>query len=258
MHRTTCTALVAFVLAIAPVVAQPAIAQATAAPAVVQQQKMSLTWEGLGTDGTIPPSQAFCAYDDSGKLGNGGNQNPAIRWQHAPEGTKSFAVVMLDPDVPQDTTKAGREDYTIPENAKRQNFYHWVMFNIPATATEIAAGADSNAVKMGGKSFGKTPLGMRARNDYARFFRKNPGPWGGYDGPCPPFNDARLHHYTITVYALGVPELKIPGAATGHTLQIAMRNHILASASVTGTYTLNKTLLHGIAMPDASSKTGSQ
>ena len=65
------------------------------------------------------------------------------------------------------------------------------------------------------------------------------GVYGGYDGPCPPWNDERLHHYTFTVYALDVTSLGLSGEIRGPQVVEAMQGHILDQASVTGTYTLN-------------------
>ena len=68
------------------------------------------------------------------------------------------------------------------------------------------------------------------------------GDYYGYDGPCPPWNDLRLHHYVFTVYALDVDKLPISGRFTGTEALAALKPHILAQASITGTYTLNPSL----------------
>ena len=65
------------------------------------------------------------------------------------------------------------------------------------------------------------------------------GDYHGYDGPCPPWNDERMHHYTFTVYALSVPALVLPERYRVGDLRAAMAGHVLASASLTGRYTLN-------------------
>lgn len=68
------------------------------------------------------------------------------------------------------------------------------------------------------------------------------GDYFGYDGPCPSWNDARVHRYIFTVYALDVAELGVSGRFTGSQALEAMRGHVLAQASLTGTYTLNPRL----------------
>ena len=68
------------------------------------------------------------------------------------------------------------------------------------------------------------------------------GTYGGYDGPCPPWNDALVHRYHFTVYALDVESLDMKGTFTGDEALGAMQGHILGQATVTGTYTLNPEL----------------
>ena len=68
------------------------------------------------------------------------------------------------------------------------------------------------------------------------------GTYGGYDGPCPPWNDSIVHRYHLTVYALDVPSLDLPLGFDGGALLSAMDGHVLASARHTGTYTLNAEL----------------
>ena len=68
------------------------------------------------------------------------------------------------------------------------------------------------------------------------------GTYGGYDGPCPPWNDELVHHYTFTVHALDVASLGLSGDFGLAEVRTAMEGHVLASASVTGTYTLNPAL----------------
>jgi len=128
----------------------------------------------------------------------------------------------------------------------RVDFYHWVLVDIPADCTEIAAGAYSNGVTARGKSGPDAPYGTRQGiNDYTGWFAQDPdmaGDYYGYDGPCPPWNDARMHHYVFTLYALDVPRLEVAGRFTGQDVRKAIAGHILAQASITGTYTLNPAL----------------
>jgi Raf kinase inhibitor-like YbhB/YbcL family protein len=65
------------------------------------------------------------------------------------------------------------------------------------------------------------------------------GNYFGYDGPCPPWNDERPHRYVFTLYALDIPRLPVEGTFDKHAALAAMRDHVLAEASITGLYTLN-------------------
>jgi len=65
------------------------------------------------------------------------------------------------------------------------------------------------------------------------------GTYRGYDGPCPPWNDSIVHHYTFTLYALDVESLPVTGNFTAADVRKAMEGHVLAEASLTGTYSLN-------------------
>ncbi|AHV91849.1 phosphatidylethanolamine-binding family protein [Bordetella holmesii ATCC 51541] len=82
-------------------------------------------------------------------------------------------------------------------------------------------------------------------NDYTGWFaadRDMSGDYFGYDGPCPPWNDAIVHRYVFTLYALDVAKLNVHGKFTGADALKAMQGHVLAQAAVTGTYTLNPAL----------------
>jgi len=68
------------------------------------------------------------------------------------------------------------------------------------------------------------------------------GDYFGYDGPCPPWNDSIVHHYVFTVYALDVAQLPLAGKFGGAEARKATEGHVLASAAITGTYTLNPRL----------------
>ena len=68
------------------------------------------------------------------------------------------------------------------------------------------------------------------------------GDYGGYDGPCPPWNDSIVHHYHFTVYALDVEQVDLEGSFTGADALAAIDGHILAKASHIGTYSMNREL----------------
>jgi Raf kinase inhibitor-like YbhB/YbcL family protein len=65
------------------------------------------------------------------------------------------------------------------------------------------------------------------------------GNYFGYDGPCPPWNDSIRHRYVFTLFALDIPRVPVEGAFTGQQVREAIAGHILAQASLTGTYSLN-------------------
>lgn len=69
------------------------------------------------------------------------------------------------------------------------------------------------------------------------------GHYGGYDGPCPPWNDTLVHHYHFTIYALDVEKLDLSGPFTGADALSAMEGHVLGQASHMGSYTMNRDLL---------------
>jgi Raf kinase inhibitor-like YbhB/YbcL family protein len=212
-----------------------------ASTALANADPLTLTVKVTGIDDgqPIPAKFAYCQADGTGRSKNGGNINPEISWSSAP-GTKSFVLMVVDPDVPAKFDTANKAGKTIPENFPRQNFYHWVLFDIPANISVIEEGRDSNGIIKGGKPIGQTKYGITGPNDYARAYG---GSYGGYDGPCPPWNDARLHHYHFTVYALDVPTLGLSGPLAGPLVEAAMKDHVLAKGEVVGTYTQFPALL---------------
>lgn len=195
----------------------------------------------------LDPKFAFGRPDGQGKMTFSDNLNPHLAWSDIPEGVKSFILLCLDPDVPAIAVKINEDGVSIPSNVPRTEFFHWAVANIPVDVTEIPQGACSNGVKAGGKQETQGFAGsLQGRNDYTKFFAENEemaGDYFGYDGPCPPWNDERPHHYRFSLYALDVEELNLPEAFTGDDLLMAMSGHILDGASLTGTYTLNKNLL---------------
>jgi len=187
----------------------------------------------------IPAKYAFGQADGGGRSKDGGNVNPSLSWSDAPKDTKSYAIIVVDHDVPAKFDDANKPDKTIPEDFPLQNFYHWVLYDIPVSVTLIAEGQDSKGMIQGGKPTGKTTYGVNGANDYAQFG----GSYGGYDGPCPPWNHARLHHYHFKVFALDIASLGLDKPGNGKIVEQAMKNHILAQGEVVGTYTQYPPLL---------------
>ncbi|HEY3875689.1 MAG TPA: YbhB/YbcL family Raf kinase inhibitor-like protein [Candidatus Kapabacteria bacterium] len=128
----------------------------------------------------------------------GEDHSPALAWSGAPENTKSYALVVEDPDAPHGT------------------FYHWVMYDIPPTERGLAENIEKrdrlgNGTRQGTNSFGQM----------------------GFNGPCPP--PGKPHRYYFKLFALDAM-LNIPGEATRDTLMSAMNGHILAEGEIMGTY----------------------
>jgi Raf kinase inhibitor-like YbhB/YbcL family protein len=124
----------------------------------------------------------------------GENRSPQLAWHGAPNGAKSFALILYDSDAP------------IPGG-----FYHWVVYNLPATTQQLGADA-----KLASDQLGETSLGKP-----------------GYYGPCPPPGPA--HHYTFTLYALDLARISADVPLTAAQLEGRIAGHILARGVLRGT-----------------------
>jgi len=191
----------------------------------------------------VPDDYAFGVPNGEGKAAAaGGNRSPHLRWSGAPEGTRSFALLVVDPDVPADASDVNQEGRTLPEDAERTDFAHWILVDIPATTSELPEGAGSDGIVVGGKPTGRTVHGVTGVNSYTDFLAGDPemsGTYGGYDGPFPPWNDERLHHYHFTVYALDVDSLGLKGDFKLEEARAAIEGHVLDQGELVATYTLN-------------------
>ena len=215
---------------------------ASAAPASAKAQKLTVTVEGVAKGKAIPGDYAFCVPADPGHVTMGPNKNPKVSWTAGPPKTQSYAIIVVDTDVPSVATDVNKEGKTIPSKLKRVKFYHWVLVDIPASVTSLDAGADSSGVTAGGKPPGPGKVGVRGVNNYTDWFAsddKMKGTYAGYDGPCPPWNDTRRHHYHFAVYALDVPSLGLTGPFRASDALKAMRRHVLAKGELVGVYALN-------------------
>jgi Raf kinase inhibitor-like YbhB/YbcL family protein len=126
----------------------------------------------------------------------GADSAPALEWSGAPAGTKSFALIVDDPDAPD-------------PKAPKMTYVHWVLYDIPAGVSRLD---------------GKAPAGAHdGVNDWKRT---------GYGGPCPPIG---RHRYFFKLYALDVM-LGNLGQATKSTVEAAMKGHVLEQATLMGTY----------------------
>jgi Raf kinase inhibitor-like YbhB/YbcL family protein len=218
---------------------------ATTAPAAAKAEKLTVTIAGVANGKAIPADNAFCVPAAQGHVTLGPNKSPKISWTAGPAKTQSYAIIAVDPDVPSVATDVNKEGKTISSKLKRVKFYHWVLVDIPASVTSLDAGADSDGVTAGGKPPGPGKVGVRGLNNYTDWFAsddKMKGNYAGYDGPCPPWNDARRHHYHFMVYALGVPSLGLTGTFRAPDVAKAMRRHVLAKGQAVGVYALNPTV----------------
>jgi Raf kinase inhibitor-like YbhB/YbcL family protein len=122
---------------------------------------------------------------------DGTNASPPLAWSDPPQAARGFALIMDDPDAPNRT------------------FTHWMLYDIPATATELTD-----------QSLGKT-----LPNDFGR---------AGYGGPCPPVG-AGPHRYFFTLYAVDVPSLN-PKGRTRKALERVLQAHTVATARLMARY----------------------
>jgi len=202
---------------------------------------MQLRSDSFENGRSIPAEFAFGKRGEPVALSD--NRSPHLAWKGAPAATRSFVLTCIDPDVPSrgdDVNQAGR---TVPADLPRVEFVHWLMANIPAECGELAAGACSDGITARGKHAPYGPPGsVQGVNDYTGWFAGDAemgGEYLGYDGPCPPWNDARLHHYHFRVHALDVAALPLRNGFTLAALRAAMAGHVLAEAELVGSYSLN-------------------
>jgi Raf kinase inhibitor-like YbhB/YbcL family protein len=156
---------------------------------------MALTSSAFTAGGEIPAVHTC----------EGADTSPALEWSGVPAGTRSLALVVDDPDAPD-------------PKAPRMTYVHWVLYNVPPTASRLPEGA----------ARGGLPPGTReGTNDWKRT---------GYGGPCPPIG---RHRYFHKLYALDV-DLPDLGTPTKAQLEKAMEGHVLAKAELIGTYQKKK------------------
>jgi len=208
---------------------------------------MKLSSNSFGDGQRIPGEFAFAVPDATHHVSLGKNLNPHFAWTDVPEGVKSFVMICIDPDVPSKVDDVNQEDRGVPVDLPRVDFFHWILEDLPAGLREIAVGEFSNEVTPRGKTGPTAPHGARRGiNDYTVLFANDNdmrGDYFGYDGPCPPWNDEVVHRYFFTLYALDVERLPVEGRFNGAAALAALEGHILAQASLSGTYTLNSKLL---------------
>jgi len=158
----------------------------------------TLTSADIPANSRIKDAQVFNGFGCTGK-----NISPALSWKNAPADTKSFALLVFDPDAP---TGSG--------------WWHWIAYNIPPQTTALAAGAgvaDGSGLPAGSVQ-GNTDFGAP-----------------GYGGPCPP-PGSKPHHYIFTLHALKVEKLDLPATATAAMVGFMVNQNTIAKASFTGFY----------------------
>ena len=205
-------------------------------------------WSDSFADGAgIPVEFAFAVVDPAHHIRLSANRNPHLGWSGAPAGTKSFVLICHDRDVPSRPDDVNQEGREIPASLPRVDFFHWVLVDIAASTAQIDAGAYSREVTPRGKGGPAAQNDTRQGvNDYTEWFRGDhdmEGDYYGYDGPCPPWNDSIVHRYVFTIHALDVDSVPLEGRFTGAEVRKAIEGHVLASSSITGTYTLNRRLV---------------
>jgi len=163
---------------------------------IAAAQEFTLKSDQIGGQLTI--DQVFSGFGCTGK-----NISPALKWSDAPKTAKSFAVTVYDPDAP---TGSG--------------WWHWVIFNIPQTVTELKTDAGDPQKKI-------APAGsVQSMTDYGK---------PGFGGACPPVGD-KPHRYIFTVFALDVPKLDLDEKAGAALVGFMLNQHAIAKASIISYY----------------------
>ena len=163
-----------------------------------QNSGFKLTSPDIAEGGTVKMEQVANTFGCTG-----GGVSPELNWSGAPADTKSFAVTVYDPDAP---TGSG--------------FWHWLIFNIHVSITQLAKGAgDPNKALV-------PATVVQNRND---------GGSNGYLGPCPPQGD-KPHRYIFTVFALKTDKIDVPSDASGALVGFNLYFNTIAKATLTATY----------------------
>lgn len=190
----------------------------------------------------IPERCAFGTHHATDHFTFAGNRNPHLAWGDVPEGTRSFAILCHDPDVPSKGDDVNQEGREVPRDLPRTTFWHWVLLDVPGDVREIAEGALSDGITAKGKAAGHSAVGTCGINDYTSWFAGTEamkGNYYGYDGPAPPWNDSRVHGYHFRVFALDVATTGMHGSFGGDGAMRAIQSHILGQATLVGLYAIN-------------------
>jgi Raf kinase inhibitor-like YbhB/YbcL family protein len=158
----------------------------------------TLVSPSISDGGTLSNAQVYNGFGCSGD-----NVSPALQWRGAPEGTKSYALTVYDPDAPSGS-----------------GWWHWQVINIPAAVSSLPANAGSTdgALLPQGARQGPSDFGVKA-----------------FGGACPPKGDA-AHRYVFSLYALGTETLTLPANASAALIGFMIHANTLDTASFTATY----------------------
>jgi Raf kinase inhibitor-like YbhB/YbcL family protein len=212
---------------------------------------MKLWSESFRDGGLIPPECAFAVIDPASRIRLSSNRSPHLAWDDVPAGTESLILFCHDVDAPTVGTDVNQPGREIAEDLPRTEFFHWTLVDIPVALKSLAEGKFSDMVTPHGKPGPLLPFTIKngtehqlrqGVNDYTGWFVTDPdmvGDYYGYDGPCPPWNDQRVHTYVFSLYALDVPRLALDGRFSGPEARLAIRGHILDEAQLFGVYSLN-------------------
>jgi Raf kinase inhibitor-like YbhB/YbcL family protein len=143
------------------------------------------------SDGGVIPSRHSC---------EGADESPPLSWSAPPDGARSFALIVDDPDAPVGT------------------WVHWLLWDIPASTQSLPQGFEPGS------------FGVSGRNDFGR---------RGYGGPCPPRGHGP-HRYFFRLYALDQATLGLAEGSSRQALENALAGHVLAKAEYMGTYERKK------------------
>jgi Raf kinase inhibitor-like YbhB/YbcL family protein len=176
----------------------PCVSWAGGMKAGEKVEEFILTSSDIAPNATIDLKHVYKGFGCQGE-----NHSPALKWSGAPNGTKSFAITVYDPDAP---TGSG--------------WWHWVVYNIPADVTAFPAGAGSV------ESPNLPPGAVQGRTDFGT---------AGYGGPCPPEGHGP-HRYMFTVHALKTDKLELPSDASAAMVGFMLNANSLGHASLTGLY----------------------
>lgn len=217
---------------------------------------MKLRSDSFRDGGALPAEFAFAAIAPAaaGHVKPGGNRNPHLAWEEVPNGTESLALFCIDGDAPLDAADDNTPGRVVTSRAARGDFFHWSLLDLPVTPSQIGAGQLSSGITPRGK--GPGGAWRQGLNDYTGRYAGDAvmaGDYHGYDGPCPPWNDDKVHHYIFRLYALDTARLVLPPRFDSRDALDALHGHIIDEAQLIVTYTLNPHLTPALCPAPAAS-----
>jgi Raf kinase inhibitor-like YbhB/YbcL family protein len=162
-----------------------------ALPVAASAASFALSSPDIAEGATLGKAQVFSGFGCTGD-----NLSPALNWSGVPQGTKSLALTVYDPDAP---TGSG--------------WWHWIVIDIPPATAGLPKGVKAASLPAGAH---------QGRNDFGS---------ADFGGACPPPGD-KPHHYIFTVYALKVPKLDVPADASAALIGYMINANKLGSATL--------------------------